>query len=168
MHILQPSYVSMADAPIFTSPLFIWVGVAMIVVVALVALGVKLITRENELVALVATLGIAMGSLGMWFLHDGMRAKDPVYWSESEKIVKNVKEKYDVATVNLSVPGTSGFIRDSKTGNYLSMAWVNRSQDEKVSSEIYDLVVDANTGEPTLKKADSAASQTDPATFLRK
>lgn len=74
-----------------------------------------------------------------------------------------------MATVATSVPGGNGFTIDSKTGNYLSTVWINHAQGETVSSEIYDVVVDAITGEPTLKKQeDSAESQTEPSTFLRK
>lgn len=169
MTITQASYVSMAQASPCTEPLVIGVVIAALVLVIVAALITRRITKEWATAGLMAMLAIAVGTLCFWSSYDFVQRNNPVYQSESQKIVHNVKEKYDVATVDLSVPGTaSGFIRDGKTGNYLSTAWINRAQDSKVSSEIYDLVVDANTGEPTLKKADSAASQTDPSTFLRK
>lgn len=169
MTIPLTSYVSMAQASPLTDSLVVGIGVAALFVVVMATLVTYRITSDWSLAGLIAMLATALGFLGFYLAYDAVQRDNPVYQSESQKIVHNVKEKYDVATVNLSVPNTaSGFIRDAKTGNYLSTVWVNRSQDGKVSSETYDLVVDANTGEPTLKKADSAASQADPATFLRK
>lgn len=169
MTIPLASYTPMAQASPYTDPLVIGVTVVALVAFVLAALITYRIVNDWSLTAFVAALVLALGAGAFFLTSESVQHDNPVYQSEADKIVHNVKEKYDVATVSLSVPNTrSGFIKDGKTGNYLSTVWINRSQEGKVSSEVYNLVVDANTGEPMLSKMENAASQTDPSSFERK
>lgn len=168
MHTFQNSYIPMASVSVFGSPIFIGLVIALLIVAVAGVWWANKSTEDKDMVMVTAMCGAAMLVMGVIGIYSVVQSSNPVYLTEGQKIVKNVKEKYDVVTVNLIVPGASGFIKDPQTGNYLSTAWINRAQDEVVLSESYDLVVDANTGEPTLKKAESAASKTEPSTFLRR
>jgi len=168
MHTLQATYIPMTTPSVYADPYFIAFSIVSTVIagVAFWAATRKFNSRETLFVTIPMAVGIAViGSVGTYCI---VQSSNPIYQTATQKIIHNIETKYDIVSVTVDVTDAPGnFIVDSKTGNYLSNAWVTRTVNETVSSEIYSVVVDAKTGEPTLKLENSAASVTDPKTFLR-
>lgn len=168
MQTTSNSYLPMASPDIFHDPAFIVASVITGLVMLVGIVIIKRVTEDNKTFALFSFFTVGFAALAVC-MAAGFISEGAEYRYPSTKIEANVGAKYDITAVDISVPGAGSYVIDEKTGNYLSQARVTRVVNESITSDLYDLVVEPNTGEPTLKLlSDNAASKTEPATFLRK
>jgi hypothetical protein len=157
----------MASPDIFHDPAFIVASVIIGLVMVVGIVIIKRVTADNKAFALFSFFTVGFAAIAVC-MSAGFISTGAEYSYPSTKIEANVGAKYEITAVDIRVPGAGSYVIDEKTGNYLSQAWVTRVVNEAITSELYDLVVEPNTGEPTLKLASDAASKTEPSTFLRK
>lgn len=158
----------MASPDIFHDPVFIVASVITGLVMLVGIVMAKRATADSKIFAFASFFIVGFAAFAVCtsaaFISMGAEYSYP-----STKIEANVESKYDITGVDISVPGAVSYVIDEKTGNYLAQARVTRVVNESIRSDLYDLVVEPNTGEPTLKLvSDNAASKTEPSTFLRK